>query len=251
MGGAYEQVPYTDPFTGNQFLLLNELETPVVQKGNGPIISDNILALLPEKPRYETEYNGVFVTFNKRYSEGWSLSSSYTWSRSEGLGPNPLSQSQGWATWTSRTGSNPNNFINARGRLQADRPHMFKLQGVFHLPGDLFLGTSVNIMSGVPFSRQVRRFGLREAGSVVIIMEPAGSRPELRHSTTKNVDIRLGKRISLGGNAAIRIDGMVLNVLNDDAELDFETLRLDAGEEFEPINWVYPRRLMIRVGFLF
>jgi hypothetical protein len=262
LGGAYEQVPYTDPFTGNQFMLLNQLEIPVVQKGNGPFLTDNIRELLPEAPRYQTEYNGVFLTLNKRYSSGWGMSSSYTWSKSEGLIPNPISQFQGFPLYGGRTGSNPNNFINARQRLQADRPHMFRLQGVFNLPGEVMFSTSFNLMSGVPFSRQVRLFNLGVPGGVTAIMAKAGSDEQavlsdgtvldsLRHSTIKNWDLRLGKRFAIGESAAIKVDGVLLNLLNNDAELDFQTLRLNEGDTFEPVGWVLPRRLMLYFGVEF
>jgi hypothetical protein len=261
IGGEYQHVPYTDPFTGNQYLLLEQLETPTIQKGNGPFLTDNIQSLLPFVPRYRGEYNGVFLTFNKRYSDGWGLSGSYTWSKSEGLQPNPQSGSQYATVYASSAGSNPNNFINGFQRLQGDRPHMFRLQGVFNLPADVMFSTSVNFMSGRPFSRQVR---LRDLGvpTVNVIMAPAGSDedavlstgkvlPSLRFSTNYNWDIRIGKRFPLGETAAIKVDGVVLNVLNDDAELGFSTLRLNPGDTFVPDVWVYPRRLMLYFGFEF
>ena len=94
LGGAYAPEPYTDPFTGTRYSLLNQLETPTIQKGNGPFLTSNIEALLPESPRYRSDYHGVFLTFNKRYADGWSLAGSYTWSRSQGLLPNSQSQGQ-------------------------------------------------------------------------------------------------------------------------------------------------------------
>ena len=177
-------------------------------------------------PRYRSEYNGVFFTFNKRYSDGWGLSASYTWSKSEGLQPNPLSQFQYATPYASGTGSNPNNFINGFQRLPGDRPHMFRLQGVFNLPADVMFSTSINFMSGRPFSRQVR---LRNLGvpRVDVILAPAGSDeeavlstgkvlPSLRHSTNYNWDIR-----------------------NNPADT------------FVPDAWVFPRRLMLYFGFEF
>ena len=251
LGGDYAPVPFTDPFTGTQYTLLEQLEPPIVQKGNGPFLSDNIQELLPLVPRYRSEYNGVFVTFNKRFASGWGMSSSYTWSKSEGLLPNPLSQSQYNPQYSSSTGSNPNNFINASQRLQADRPHMFRLQGVYHLPGGVLFGTSFNIMSGRPFNRQARVRGLGVPSGVLVIMEPAGSRPELRLDTAYNWDIRLGKRFPLGDRTAIKVDGVLLNILNNDADLSLATQELAAGETFVSDAWVFPRRLMLYVGFEF
>ncbi len=247
LGGSYEPVPFTDPFTGNQFTLLNQLEEPTVQKGNGPELPEDVLQYLSEKPRYESTYHGLFLTFNKRFSNGWGLTSSYTWSRSEGLIPNPLSQVQQEPLYAVRSGSNPNNFINARGRLQGDRPHMFRLQGVFQLPWEILFSTSVNFSSGAPFNRQIRLFNLGVPGGTPVIMEPTGSSDDLRRSPFKNLDFRVGRRIPLGGDVVLRLDATLLNAFNNDAELYFSTLQLDEGEEFSPSEWVLPRRLMLRV----
>jgi outer membrane receptor protein involved in Fe transport len=251
LGGSYEPVPFTDPFTGNQLTLLNQLEEPTVQKGNGPELPEDVLQILGEQPRYESTYHGLFFTFNKRFSNGWGLTSSYTWSRSEGLLPNALSQSQQEPLYAVRTGSNPNNLINARGRLQGDRPHMFRLQGVFQLPWELLFSASLNFSSGAPFNRQIRLFNLGVPGGTTVIMEPSGSTDALRRSSFKNVDFRVGRRVALSERVSLRLDATLLNAFNDDAELFFSTLQLDEGEEFSPSEWVLPRRLMLRVGVEF
>jgi hypothetical protein len=129
---------------------------------------------------------------------------------------------------------------------------MFRLAGTFHLPADFMLAASLNIQSGRAFSRQVRLFDLSSAGGgVPVIMETAGSRDGLRHPTNKSVDLRIGKRFPLGETTAIKLDAIALNLLNDDASIEMATLELDEGDDFVPDNWVFPRRLMILVGFQF
>jgi hypothetical protein len=248
---AYEPVAFTDPFTGNELTLFNQLEEPVVQKGNGPVLPDDVLRYLPETPHYGSTYHGVFLTFNKRFANGWGLTGSYTWSRSEGLLPDPLSQDQHEPLYAVRTGSNPNNFINAKGPLQGDRPHMLRMQGVFTLPWEVVFSASVNLETGTPFSRQIRLFTLGVPGGTTVILEPSGSRDDLRHSVMKNVDFRFGRRFTLGKGVSLRLDGTLLNAFNDDAEIYFATLQLNPGEEFIPDEWVLPRRFMVRVGFDF
>jgi hypothetical protein len=252
-GGLYEPFEYTDPFTGNTFTLLKEVERPIIQKGNGPDLSPNIVQILGEQPRYQTDYHGVLLTVDKRFSNGWGLFGSYTWSKTEGLIPDPLREEGGSDPFYSSTrGSDPNTFVNSRGRLVWDRPHMFRLAGTFHLPADFMLAASLNIQSGRAFSRQVRLFDLSSAGGgVPVIMETAGSRDGLRHPTNKSVDLRIGKRFPLGETTAIKLDAIALNLLNDDASIEMATLELDEGDDFVPDNWVFPRRLMILVGFQF
>ena len=46
----------------------------------------------------------------------------------------------------STEGSDPNNYINAEGRLQGDRPNMFRAQAVFFkLPWDIVASRAVDI----------------------------------------------------------------------------------------------------------
>ena len=251
-GGLYAPFEYTDPFTGNTFTLLQEIDRPAIQKGNGPELTSNILQILGEQPEYQTDYHGVLLTLDKRFSNDLGLSGSYTWSKAEGLIPDPFNEEVGSEPFYGSTiGSDPNTFVNSRGRLVWDRPHLFRLHGTFRLPADFLLSGALNIMSGRAFSRQVRLFDLSSEGSIPVIMESAGSRDGLRHPTNKNVDLRIGKSFRVGEDARFKLDAIFLNLLNDDASLEMASLELDEGEDFVPDSWVFPRRLMIRIGFEF
>ncbi len=60
--GVYEFVTFVDPVTGREFPLASIIERPTVRKGNRP--GDGSLA--PPGARYEQEYEGLVLTFNKR-----------------------------------------------------------------------------------------------------------------------------------------------------------------------------------------
>jgi hypothetical protein len=245
LDGIYEPFSFTDPFTGQGYTLLNQEEPPTLRKGNHP---GNFPGA--EDLAYEQDYHGVVVSFAKRFISRWGLSGSYTWSRSKGLLPTMFAQGQFNPLYGSMLGSDPNNFINAYGYLQGDRPHMFRVQGVFRPPWDLMCSTAVNIESGRPFNRQIQVFGLGQGRSRVI-MEPSGSRAGLRRSTNTSIDVMLGKRLRLG-RATLKIDGTIYNLTNADNELFFHTLILQSPEDdFEPSEWRLPRRLMIRLGIDF
>lgn len=243
LGGEWETVPFTDPFTGQQYSLLSQLELPLTRKGNDPGDFPG-----SENLRYFQKYHGLAFTFAKRYANNWGLNASYTWSRSEGLIPRMLSQVQFNPFYSSREGADPNNFINAEGRLQADRPHMFRLQSITRLPWDFQLSTNLDLSTGKSHNRQIRVGGLGQ-GTVSVIMEPGGS---YRFSPVRNLDLLVGKRIRLPGNAAIRLEGWLLNAFNDDQELSFADLRLQTpANRFTPETWVEPRRIQFRVGIQF
>ncbi|MEE8384667.1 MAG: TonB-dependent receptor, partial [Dehalococcoidia bacterium] len=241
--GTYDEVPFTDPFTGNQYTMLSVVEPYTARKGNDP-------GEFPgsEDMDYYQKYHGVILTFDKRFADNWGLSASYTWSRSEGRIPRMLSQEQFNPFYTNKDGRDPNQWLNTDSRLQADRPHMFRLQSVVRLPWEIRLSASVDLSSGRPHSRQIEVFGL-EQGSQTVIMEPIGT---YSYKPIKSVDVLLGKRFHVGEEAYISLEAWGFNLLNSDQELSMASLVLqEPGEDFVPDWWVTPRRLQLRVGFNF
>jgi hypothetical protein len=249
LDGVYEYVPFTDPFSGTEYSILSQVEAPTLRKGNHP---GNFPGA--ENLAYEQDYHGVLLSFAKRFTNKWSLGGSYTWSRSKGLTPDMFAQSQFNPLYGDRLGSDPNNYLNARGFLQGDRPHMFRLQGVFELPWDLMFSTSVNIESGRPYSRQIQAFDLGQ-GRSRMIMAPTGSEDVggvLRRSTNYNLDLMFGKRVRLSDAATLKLDATIYNLTNADNELYFATLILQSPEDdFVADTWRVPRRLLIRLGIEF
>jgi hypothetical protein len=242
LGGEWETVPFTDPFTGTNYDLLSLVSQYTRRKGNSPGDFPGSEGLA-----YEQQYHGVVFGFEKRFADNWGLSGSYTWSKSEGLIPRMLSQVQFNPFYGSREGSDPNNFVNGYQRLQGDRPHMFRLQTVNRLPWDIMVSGSLEFSSGRAHNRQIRVGGLGQ-GTADVIMEPGGA---YRFAPIQQVDLVVGKRIPIG-KAQIKLDGYFYNLLNSETEITLATLRLQSpGEDFEGVQWYKPRRVMLRVGFEF
>ncbi len=240
--GVYEEVEFTDPFTGTQYTLLDPIESPTVRKGNQPGATVN-----PDAKEYWQEYFGVLLTFNRRMTDWWSMQASYTYSESTGLIPRFLSQWQFNPFYGAKDGADPNSYLNANDqRLQGDRPHMFRILANFNLPKDIHVNTSINLQSGRPFSRQI---DLPTTGRPAAIMAPASD--SQRHPFQSLVDVGIGKRFRLGSDTTLNLDLQVFNLLNDDATDWFETVRLDEGEDFIPNTWIKPRRVMLRLGIEF
>jgi hypothetical protein len=243
--GIYEPVEFVDPFTGRVFTLLNICDdgcrAPTIRKGNRPGAG----SLAPEN-EYSSEYKAAILTFRKRPSDGWSLQGSYTWSRSEGLIPRPRLQTQGDPFYSSLSGSDPNEWVNSRQLLQADREHMFRLQGNLDLPWSMELTGALNWQTGRPYSRQYRVTGLLDQGATTIIVDPASD--DRRLPTTFVLDLGLGKRWKLSDRFTLKTDVQVLNVTNESANQFWADLALVEGEVFVEDSYVYPRRAMIRIG---
>ena len=245
LDGVYEPFPFVDPFAGKEFTLLNEVEPPTIRKGNDP---GNFPG--SENLDYEQDYHGVMLTLSKRFSHNWSMMTSYTWSKSEGLIPRPWFQDQNNPFYSSGVGRDPNNYFNADQRLQGDRPHSFRFFGVFQLPAGFIVSPAINVESGRPFNRQIEVFELNQ-DSQRVIMEPAGSRDGLRRQTVQNVDIMVGNRVTVG-DVTLKFDAILYNLLNRDDVVYFQDLRLQSPEEtFLPDQLILPRRLMVKLGFEF
>ncbi len=252
LGGQWENFPFIDPFTGQQVNLLSQVEIPLRRKGNDPGDFPG-----SENLDYEQTYNGLILTFDKRFADRWGLSVNYTWSKSEGLIPRPLDQRQFNPPYGGTEGRDPNNLLNGYQRLQADRPNMFRAQGVFQLPWDVMLSVAAEFSDGRAHNRQIQVRGLGQ-GTVRAIMEPGGA---YHYPPIQNIDLSIGKRIHLGGETYFRIDGRFMNLLNSDTIYLYNNLRLqspvpglsiqDQFYERSASSWYKPRRLEVRVGVEF
>ncbi len=240
--GVYDEVPFTDPFTGNEYTLYDPIVFPTVRKGNTPGFTVD-----PNADGYWQKYWALIVTFNRRFADFWSMSASYTYSESTGLIAAYLSQYQSNPLYGSSLGSDPNSFLNADGqRLQGDRPHMFRVQANFALPWNMNANTMINLQSGRPYSLQYR---LPTTGSPVAMMIPAND--DQRHGFQYQWDIGIGKRFDLGKGVALQFDLQFFNLINNTPTDWFETVVLNPGDEFIPIAWVKPRRLQLHAGISF
>jgi len=240
--GVYEELPWTDPFTGNEYILMDPIVAPTVRKGNvpGDVVD-------PEADQYWQEYWAFILTFERRFSNFWSMQANYTYSESTGLIAAYQSQYQSNPLYGSRLGSDPNSFLNANGQLlQGDRPHMFRVQANFQLPYQMRLNTLINLQSGRPYAR---RMLMPTTGNPAAVVAAAGDPG--RHDFQYLWDLGWGKQFNLGGSVALQVDLQLLNVLNSTPTDWFETTLLDEGDEFVPNWWVKPRRLQLHVGIEF
>jgi len=137
-------------------------------------------------PEAFTEYDGVELTVDKRFTNGWSLGGSVVFSR----------------TTTFTCGDSPNDFVNAPGRDGYDVPFMAKLYGTFNLPYGFVASFFLNYRLGYPWGRSVEIVppeDWAEAHNVVpwsvwVMLEPNGTRREQDYA---NLDFHLEKEFKL------------------------------------------------------
>ncbi|MBM3802809.1 MAG: TonB-dependent receptor [Acidimicrobiia bacterium] len=100
-------------------------------------IGPNLGFLDVSESRGTSNYHALQLSYNKRYSEGFTVLTSYTWARSIDL----------WSVGRYRLGTpNPNNLNLNRGRSQFDLSHAYVGSFVWDLP---FLRNPVNRLAGV------------------------------------------------------------------------------------------------------
>ena len=173
--GEFNWETIIDDVTGEEIQLKDYYVQPTRLKGNstGPGAHGG------DRP-YEQDYLGVFLTYQKRFSDNWDLLASYSWSESTGLNPTFNSGGglgeQGAVFWDSTTMSNPNIFYGATSDrvLGGDRTHILRMAGNVVLPYQFKLNSVVNIQSGRVYDRRQSYVLPNTAG---YISHQAGRRP--------------------------------------------------------------------------
>jgi outer membrane receptor protein involved in Fe transport len=244
--GEYENFQYTDPDTGETFTLYDVIVEPTIQKGNstGPGANGG-------DQNYDQEYQGIFLTFKKRYSSGWDMMASYTYSEAKGLTTRPLVSpvgGQGSAFWTNRSESDPNVWLNNYGLLGGDRTHALRVTGNLDLGRNFRLGAMLNFQSGRP-EKIARRVNAPTGSSTTFISVPNSDANRMDSQTV--LDLSISKRFALGDWGDFNILLQALNVTNENAPTYYNSNILPPGTDYYATDWVYPRRLTLRLKLAF
>lgn len=182
-------------------------------------------------PELERKYRAIVFTLDKKMQAHWALLATLILSRTEGNTARKNEFSEPW-----RKIIDANYFINRYGRLETDRPVLFKLQAAFELPWGFNLGLFYQYQHGRPWERRVwilppAEWCQQKGGERVyyeILLEPAGNR---RDQPFSFLDLRLEKSLLLGSNRlAILLD--VLNLLG----LKKEIVGLNDVDIWEPFS---------------
>jgi hypothetical protein len=213
--------------------------------------TEDRLFLLTNREELFLRYNGLLLTFEKRWSDRWQALVSYSISESVGLqatnkwepGSSQSSTTLGWNGF----GRDPNDYTNATGPLNNDRTHMFRVQGAVEVPRvGVLVGANFQYLTGQPFAAfaNVRL----PQGSRQIFVEPRGAR---RLSAQALLDLRVSKIFRFGRKGKVEILADILNVVNDTAEVSLVTNNFFSPNFGEESRFVDPLRAMLGVKFSF
>jgi hypothetical protein len=197
---------------------------------------------------YSLTYNGVVLAVEKRRSERWHALGSYTFSRAQGLLASSGTSAAGAQLSTVAPpqpltfGRDPNDLLNARGRLPNDRPHVARLLASLEIPWvGVTIAANFQYFSGKPWAATAQ-VELPQNNQQRVLLEPRGSR---RLSSQSLLDLRVSKTVPTGSLGRIEFLVDVLNALNDSAEEGIASDNLFSPTFARPTAFVDPRRAMV------
>lgn len=231
-----EDVGVTVPGVGTQYYMANP--------GEGITLTLNDPSI-PAFPKAEREYNGLELTMDRRFTDKWGLSASYTLSKLYGNYSGLASSDE-----NGRTAPNVNRFFDqismsfdrnrelVYGRLGTDRPHQVKAQFMYRTPWNTIVGLNQRVASGLPMSEE-----FQIQGSYPFF--PNGRGNLGRTPVFSQSDLSLIQDLRLGGQA-LQFQVTVLNLFDQDIVTRVDntrffgtsTLPLTTNQFFNT-NWDY------------
>jgi len=235
--GIYDQVAMVSPDNGQTYTLFNQINVGTVEH------------FITNPSDYEQTYQAVMLTLYKRYSHNWMLNASLAYSKSWGLsntGKATGATQQAIIWYGDYLGRDPNDYINARGRMPSDRPWIFKVQAGYTFPWDIMASFNWIYQSGRPYL-SFTLFRLNQ-GPQRVITEPRG---DDRFPAWSMMDFRLQKTFNIGDTVKFQAIFDVWNVLNTNTVTAYATYDMWKSNYLETNEIFYPRRLQIGLRLQF
>ena len=230
----WEQVPFVDPTDGeNKFFWSQE----------AVLAPDMYLLNVPGANR---DFAGLELTLTKRYAQGWFMMASYMWGKLTGLLDTGYMQSDPYGA---KFFQDPNAHVNATGRLEMDRRHQVKLQGLVQGPWGINVSAFARFLSGTRYTRMLSaaQLGIPLAqGDATIYAEARGSRA---YPARLTVDLRLEKEFRIK-TTSFGVFADAFNLLNSNKALEAYALSNNPDLAFGTMLRIENPRI-IRLGARF
>jgi hypothetical protein len=171
-----------------------------------------------EYPKAVRDYDALEVGVDKRFSNNWSLRTSYTLSRLYG-NYSGLSQSDENGRTQPNIGRNFDYTVMSfdetgqpvLGRLATDRPHQLKVQGLYSFDFGTTFGANYYLASGTPVSREARFF---PPSNYPVIYQ--GRLSDGRTPVFSQTDMYVQHELKVGGEKRIILSLNVQNLFDQD-----------------------------------
>jgi hypothetical protein len=200
----------------------------------------------------DTNYKTFEIAATKRPSNNWQLGASYTTTWLD-IPVTCGASGTGLGTFTSRClTSDPNVAFNSANNT---REWQVKLSGAYNLPYGFLASANYDLRSGVPQARQVLFTGGRSIRSIVLNVDPIGT---IALPNAQALDVRVAKRLNLGGARSVDLRADIYNVLNlatvtnrDGAQAVTGRTLQSGATYLRPTSIMFPRVLQIGATFTF
>jgi outer membrane receptor protein involved in Fe transport len=209
-GATYQQVDMESPDNGRTYLVWNQTSA---------LGTNDYWITQPSRfgQKFEQTYKGLIFSLTKRYSNKWLLNASLTWSRMEGLTNTAHSMSQqAMIYYTKYFGQDPNDLINARGRLTHDRTWAAKISASYSFPWGILASANYLYQTGRPVPTFVRVYP--DQGERIILAEPRGRE---RFPAWSVLDLRLQKTFHIYKTVNLSAMLDVFNVFNSNTVISY------------------------------
>ncbi len=159
------------------------------------------------------DYRSVMMHVEKRYSDGWYLTTSLVWTDLKGNQTNNYGYIHAF--------EDRNGYTNADGRIDVVYNKWdYKLNAAVDLPLNLQLSGQFNYLSGMywtPYVRVTSGLDYNSANGRDILLEPRGTE---KFPSRHLLNMRLAWNPKLAGALKMTVSGEVFNVLNNNTMLD-------------------------------
>ena len=120
------------------------------------------------------------------------------------------------------------------------------MSGAYNLPYGILASANYDIRSGAPQARQVLFTGGRSIPSILLNVEPLGT---FNLPNTRELDVRVAKRVNLGGARLVELRADIYNALNKGT---VRTQTLQSGANYlRPSSIMFPRILQLGATLTF
>lgn len=173
--------------------------------------------LLTNPPGLRSSYKGLEISIRRNLRERGFVSVSFT--ASKAVGPTNPGNTE-FENDPGVIGSlfdNPNNLLNARGRMFFDRAYVGKIASYVRLPFGLYSGSVIRYADGLPFGRKLIITGFNQ-GPFYVMATPRGEPGGFRTQFDLSFDQRVGRDFAAG---RLRLSAVVdvFNLLNSNRNL--------------------------------
>jgi hypothetical protein len=189
---AYTPVKFHDP--GDDFISGNGDDQNLILFNQDPRTLGQDRFLLTNPPGLNATYDGLEAVIRAGLFRDWGLSLSFSAFKAKGTTNPGNSELQNDPGVIGNLFDDPNNALNARGRVFFDRAYVGKIAAYGRAPFGFHIGSVIAYYDGLPFGRELIVTGLNQ-GPILIMAKPRNYRTQFNLTFDQRIsrDFQIGR----------------------------------------------------------